>query len=125
MIISAPEAPGAFTIQTVGTTDAILTWDHPDEPNGILIGYHLTIVDVGYLRADMTSAVDLTSVLYGKTYALEADQDLVHLLDLHPFTQYQMTLESETVIGIGAKTSIVVKTMESGKHEARDYNALI
>ena len=68
----------------------------------------------------MTSAVDLTSVLYGKTYALEADQDLVHLLDLHPFTQYRMTLESETVIGIGAKTSIVVKTMESGKREATD-----
>ena len=104
--------PTNFGVAVINSTALIVSWEPPDDPNGIVISYHLFISidprDAEYLNSDIQSEFEIAADNRG--YILEG---------LHPFIEYHLQLSARTIAGMGITTSVLsATTLTEGMLEA-------
>ena len=97
-IFTAPSAPTNIATLEISSTYAIITWEAPEFPNGIIRSYTILLIgSTGDLILN-TSTTDTAS----------------NITDLSPFIEYQVILFAETV-ETGESANISFVTSEASK----------
>ena len=94
-----PSPPKDLKSQNVSSTSITVSWDPPQSPNGILLGYEVSYTPDG-----------------GRLSAIEVQNNTTwKLSDMKPFTSYSVSVRAKTLAGYGEKCSpVIVSTLESG-----------
>ena len=85
------------------TLDMIITWDEPDNPNGVITSYEVTVQ-----QTDNPSVTVYTNA----TLTVTSVTPSVMVL---PFTNYTVTVAASTSEGQGENTRITVESPEAGR----------
>ena len=92
---------------SVNSTALRARWGVPDDANGILQGYQLSLElvpeDAAYLGN------------YTATFNLDEDTLSLVVNMLHPFATYRLTVRAETSAGLGNQTMRMATTNQDGK----------
>ncbi|KAL5477471.1 hypothetical protein EMCRGX_G024272 [Ephydatia muelleri] len=96
---SAPSPPLNVRTQDVASTSITVTWEPPQYPNGVLLGYEVCYTSNG----DSPSAVNV-----------ENTSTAWKLTDMKPWTMYSISVRAKTVAGFGEKSiPVMISTLES------------
>lgn len=102
-----PGIPDNVSLTTINSTSLQLSWLPPLEPNGIIIGYYISVelqpVYQNYLTGSLI------------TIATYPDEDELILNDLHSFAGYTVTIQATTRVGNGTIAIVTGVTFESCK----------
>ena len=88
--------PRSISVTNITNTSAILKWEEPAIPNGVVTMYQVTVITS--LKENTTSTSGTVSDLQG----------------LPPHTQVTVTVAAVTSEGVGPVGSTVFRTMEGG-----------
>ena len=92
-----PDEPTNFRVTVVNSTSLSATWEPPDDANGVIISYHLSVVldarDALYLPSDSSMEFNISAT--SRSYVLT---------NLHEFATYSLSLAAATTVGIGNYT---------------------
>ena len=85
--------------QNVSSTSIMISWEPPQNPKGILLGYEVSYTPDG-----------------GRLFAVEVQNNTTwKLTDMKPFTSYSISVRAKTLASYGEKCSpVTVSTLESG-----------
>ena len=92
------------------TVSAVILWEEPTEPNGIITFYELTIT-----QTNKSGDILFRESLVTTTYIL--GQSMM----IRPFTNYTVTVKASTSAGQGDGRSITVVSPEAGKAKNMYY----
>ena len=99
----------------------MVSWESslPEESNGILIQYHVIVMETQILYLDNGTLDTLMGDNFNRTY--NVSESRTQLIDmLHPSYNYTVRIAAATVVGIGPFSDpITVMTLEDGEHSIK------
>lgn len=103
-----PDAPEDFVVSAENSTTLSATWNEPNDANGVLLAYRLTVhVLTDYLGPEYSE--------YNETFRVPFPQRSLVISGLHPFARYTFELRARTSVGIGSATTAMGETFEDGE----------
>ena len=102
-IFSVPDAPANFTAQAMNSTVITATWNEPDDANGIILGYNLSII----LETDYLGS-------YSESFLLDADTQAYNIYNLLPFALYRLEIRAQTSVDFGNESTASAMTIQAG-----------
>ncbi len=100
-MLLAPSAPPNNLVVLINSTVLNVTWEEPnfEDQNGILQNYIVTFSIVGSLEETV----------------LEVENTQVILSGLQEFTNYTITVNASTVVGVGPGVTASIRTLADGE----------
>ena len=99
LFATEPSAPRNVTVLEIASTYAIISWNVPEFPNGIVRNYTVTLTERGgdFMR---------------KIFSVETS---VNVTDLNPFVHYWVVVFAETIEIGDSSANITFRTSEESK----------
>jgi len=117
-ILVPAAAPLNPLISNITSQSMRLSWNPPTigEQNGILLLYHVIIVETPILYLDNGSLSSPMGMSFNRTY--DVSEGLEQLIEmLHPSYNYTVRIAAATAVGIGPFSDpITVMTLEDGEY---------
>ena len=104
---AVPSPPANLTIVETTPTSLSIEWGPPLQPNGIILSYLLRYIGIETLNLVPPSFYN-ESVIQLNTSSTSAE-----LMDLVPYSLYNITVQAVTRVGIGDPAVITVRTNET------------
>ena len=101
----APGPPSNVQLVAINSSTLMLSWEPPQEPNGVLTGY-------SYTCKQTSSSMDLETLKTTVTSVL--------ITELSPFTIYTCFVSASTTAGEGVSVTVMNITSEAGNGRRGD-----
>ncbi|XP_013414194.1 receptor-type tyrosine-protein phosphatase delta-like [Lingula anatina] len=99
-----PSSPRNLALQAAGNTSLLIAWQAPQSPNGILLQYRVTY----------RATSDRSGALITRLLAPQGQTNQAELLNLNPYTVYNISVAARTSVGWGPESAhLSARTDES------------
>ena len=112
MYFIVPTAPINFSSNPTKTS-IMFRWRRPDSPNGVIIQYKLTILNLNIPNTTI-------SIIHVQDSNLESLQKVISGFD--PYQSYNASITASTIIGAGPPATITGRTEPDSKFVANLYD---
>ena len=116
---AVPSPPANLTIVETTPTSLSIEWGPPLQPNGIILTYLLHYSGIETLNLVPSSFYN-ESVIQLNTSSTSAE-----LMDLVPYSLYNITVQAVTRVEIGDPAVVTVRTNETRKFSTASYCMLV
>ena len=99
-LTSAPTAPRNVTLREITSTYAIIQWEQPEFPNGVIRNYTLSLTTTDGTETNITT-----------------DQLMINITGLDPFTWYWIVVYAETVAVGEGSSNFSIRTLQDSKQK--------